>query len=119
MESAAQADGARANFNSLSLKAGEETVITNVFTAENGVSDPVIRMQLGTSSGAAANTLTVTKLEFGKVEGDLETVKTIDAFGASIAANTNPDILFTTYNGTYEDNELGVGTIWTENGSLF
>ncbi len=119
VESAAQADGARANFNSLALKAGEETVITNVFTAENGVSDPVIRMQLGTSSGAAANTLTVTKLEFGKVEGDLETVKTIDAFGASIAANTNPDILFTTYNGTDEDNELGVGTIWTENGSLF
>lgn len=119
VESAAQADGARANFNSLALKAGEETVITNVFTAENGVSDPVIRMQLGTSSGAANNTLTVTKLEFGKVEGDLETVKTIDAFGASIAANTNPDILFTTYNGTDEDNELGVGTIWTENGSLF
>lgn len=120
VESASQADAARANFNSLTLKAGEETVVTNVFTAENAVSDPVIRMQVGApSDGVTANTLTVTALEFGKVEGDLETTKTIDAFGASIAANTDPSVLWTTYNGTDEDNDLGVGTIWTQDGSLF
>lgn len=120
VESAAQADGARANFNSLSLTGGKETVVTNVFTAESTVDDPVIRLQLGqASSGVSANTLRITKLEFGTVEGDLQTNKTIDSFGVSIAANPNPDYLWTTYNGTDEDNELGVGTIWTEDGSLF
>ncbi len=120
VESAAQADKARANFNGLSLKAGEETVVSNIFTAENSVEDPVIRLQIGNpSEGVTSNTIRVTNLVFGKVEGDLETVKTIDAFGASIAAATNPNCLFTTFNGTDEDNDLGVGTVWTENGSLF
>ena len=120
VESAAQADAARANFNGLSAPAGEEIVVTNVFTAENSVSDPVIRMQIGNpSDGVTGNTITVSNLEFGKMEGDLETVKTIDAFGVSIAAGANPAYLWTTYNGTDEDNDRGVGTIWTENGSLF
>ena len=120
VESAEQADAARANFNGLSAPAGEEIVVSNVFTAENSVSDPVIRMQIGNpSDGVSSNTITVSNLEFGKMEGDLETVKTIDAFGVSIAANANPAYLWTTYNGTDEDNDRGVGTIWTEDGSLF
>ena len=120
VESAGQADAARANFNGLSAPAGEEIVVTNVFTAENSVSDPVIRMQIGNpSDGVSSNTITVSNLEFGKMEGDLETVKTIDAFGVSIAASANPNYLWTTYNGTDEDNDRGVGTIWTEDGSLF
>ncbi len=119
VESASQADAARANFNSLNLAAGEEVEITNVFTAENAVSDPVIRMQIGNpSDGVTANTITVTALEFGKVEGDLNTAKTIDAFGMSTTTAPDPDCLWTTYNGTDEDNDRGVGTIWTENGSL-
>lgn len=120
VESAAQADAARANFNGLSLTGGKETVITNVFTAESGVDDPVIRLQLGeASNGVSSNTLRITKLEFGTVEGDLQTNKTIDSFGVSTAANPNPAYFWTTYNGTDEDNERGVGTIWTEDGSLF
>ena len=120
VESAEQADAARANFNGLSAPAGEEIVVSSVFTAENSVSDPVIRMQIGNpSDGVTSNTITVSNLEFGKMEGDLETVKTIDTFGVSIAASANPNYLWTTYNGTDEDNDRGVGTIWTEDGSLF
>ncbi|MGO5116398.1 hypothetical protein ACTQ33_15550 [Candidatus Avoscillospira sp. LCP25S3_F1] len=120
VESAAQADGARANFNSLSLTGGEETAVTNIFTAESTVDDPVIRLQLGEpSNGTISNTLRITNLEFGTVDGDLTTNKTIDSFSVSIAANPNPNYFWTTYNGTDEDNELGVGTIWTEDGSLF
>ncbi len=116
VESASQADAARANFNSLNLAAGEEVEITNVFTAEHAVSDPVIRMQIGNpSDGVTANTITVTALEFGKVEGDLNTEKTIDSFGVPYEGD---DYSWGTYNGTDEDNERGVGTIWTENGSL-
>ncbi len=116
VESASQADAARANFNSLNLAAGEEVEITNVFTAENAVSDPVIRMQIGNpSDGVTANTITVTALEFGKVEGDLNTEKTIDSFGVPYEGD---GYSWGTYNGTDEDNERGVGTIWTENGSL-
>lgn len=120
VESASQNDAARANFAALSIGAGEEIVVTNTFTAENNVEDPVIRMQIGNpSDGVSSNTLTVSNLEFGKMEGDLETVKTIDGFGVSYAANTNPNYLWTTYNGTDEDNERGVGTIWTQDGNLF
>ena len=53
------------------------------------------------------------------MSGDLDTEKAIDYFGESIAADASPDLLWTVYNGTDEDNDLGVGTIWTENGSLF
>ena len=120
VESASQADAARANFNSIAMNAGEELVVTNVFDAEASVEDPVIRLQLGTASeGVTSNKLTVTNLEFGTVSGDLDTEKTIDYFGESIAADASPDLLWTVYNGTDEDNETGVGTIWTENGSLF
>ena len=120
VESATQNDAARANFNGLSVGAGEEIVITNTFTAENSVDDPVIRMQIGNpSGGAASNTLTVSNMEFGKMEGDLETVKTIDSFSVSHAGDANPNCLWTTYNGTDEDNDRGVGTIWTQDGSLF
>lgn len=120
VESSSQADKARANFNSISLEAGQQATITNVFSAESDVTDPVIRLQLGTAAdGVTSNTLTVTALEFGTVSGDLDTEKTIDYFGESIAADASPDLLWTVYNGTDEDNDLGVGTIWTENGSLF
>ena len=120
VESASQADAARANFNSIALDPGEEVVVTNVFDAEAAVEDPVIRLQLGSpSEGVTSNTVTVTNLEFGTVSGDLDTEKTIDYFGQSIAADANPDLLWTVYNGTDEDNELGVGTIWTEGSSLF
>ena len=120
VESASQADAARANFNSISLNPGEATVITNVFDAEAAVEDPVIRLQLGTpADGVTSNKLTITNLEFGTVSGDLDTEKTIDYFGDSIAADASPDTLWTVYNGTDEDNDQGVGTIWTENGSLF
>lgn len=120
VESASQADAARANFNSIALDPGEEVVVTNVFDAEAAVEDPVIRLQMGSpSEGVTSNTVTVTNLEFGTVSGDLDTEKTIDYFGQSIAADANPDLLWTVYNGTDEDNDLGVGTIWTENNSLF
>lgn len=120
VESASQADAARANFNSIALDPGEEVVVTNVFDAEAAVEDPVIRLQMGSpSEGVTSNTVTVTNLEFGTVSGDLDTEKTIDYFGQSIAADANPDLLWTVYNGTDEDNELGVGTLWTEGSSLF
>ena len=41
------------------------------------------------------------------------------AYGRGSENETNPDYLWDTFNGTDEDNELGVGTIWTEGGSLF
>ena len=119
VESASLADQARANFNGLELKAGEEKTIENVFTAEKGVDDPVIRMQIGNpAEGVTSNTITVTAVEFGTLEGDLDTNKTIDAFGMSTTANADPNYMWTTYNGTDEDNERGVGTIWTEGGKL-
>ena len=117
VESATQNDAARANFNSLNLTAGEEITVTHVFTAENSVSDPVIRMQIGNpADGVTSNTITVTNLEFGRVEGDKETVKTIDSFSVPRSAD---DYSWGTFNGTDEDNDRGVGTIWTEDGSLF
>ncbi|MBQ7656777.1 MAG: hypothetical protein IJS41_09750, partial [Clostridia bacterium] len=80
----------------------------------------VIRLQIGNApEGASANKITVKDLVFGKVEGDKETRKTIHSFGASIAASANPEFPFTTYNGTDEDNERGVGVIWTEGGHFF
>ncbi len=118
VESSTLADQARANFNGLSLKAGEETTVTKQFTAESAVEDPVIRMQIGNpAEGVTANTITVTAVEFGKLEGDLETHKTIDSF--STARADAEDYTWGVYNGTDEDNELGVGTIWTEGGKLY
>lgn len=123
VESAAQADANRVHFNGLSANAGEDTEVTGIFTADKAVADPVIRLQIGNpSDGVASNTIRIGDVEFGKVEGDLETVKTIDAFmafGKGSANETNADLPWSTFNGTDEDNERGVGTIWAEGGSLF
>ena len=117
VESASQNDAARADFYSLNLTAGEEITITHSFTAGSNVDDPVIRMQIGNpSDGVTSNKITVSNLEFGKLEGDLETAKTIDSFSV---VRDQGDVRWGVYNGTDEDNELGVGTIWTEDGSLF
>ena len=117
VESATQNDAARADFNNINLTAGEEITVTHTFVAGGAVSDPVIRMQIGNpSDGVTSNTITVTSLEFGKVEGDRETVKTIDSFSVP---RTSDDYSWGTYNGTDEDNDRGVGTIWTADGSLF
>ena len=114
---------ARVNFNGFNAPAGEDTVISGTFTADRDISDPVIRLQIGNApEGATANKITVKDLEFGKVEGDKETVKTMHkfiAFGNDTPNASNPDCPWTTFNGTDEDNERGVGTIWAENGSFF
>ncbi len=113
----------RANFNALSLKAGEEITVYNSFVAEAATDKPVIRMQIGsTTPGSEAgktNTITVTNLEFGKLEGDLETHKTTDKFSAPRSGEQYTDYTWGNYDGTDEDNERGVGTIWTEGGHLF
>ncbi|MCD8380417.1 MAG: DUF5011 domain-containing protein [Lachnospiraceae bacterium] len=123
VESAANYDSERANYASLNLTAGEETVISGTFVAENSVSDPVIRLQLGTASdGVTSNTITIDNVEFGTMDGNLQTVKTMDrfvAFGEGSVNEDNPELPWDTFNGTDEDNDLGVGTIYTENGSLF
>ena len=113
----------RANFNGLGASAGEDVVVSAVFTAEAYVTDPVIRLQIGNApEGVTANTITIKDVVFGKVEGDKETNKTIESFmpfGRNTANAENADYPWETFNGTDEDNERGVGTIWTENGSLF
>lgn len=123
VESASLYDGARVHFNSFFVGAGEETVISGTFTADKTVSDPVIRLQIGNpSDGVSENNIRISDVVFGRLEGDLETVKTIDAFcayGQNTANATNPEQPWMTYNGTDEDNERGVGTIYQENGSLF
>ena len=123
VESAARSWECRANFNGLNAPAGEDTVVSSVFVAEADVSDPVIRLQIGNApEGAAGNVITISNVEFGKMEGDKETKKTIDAFmpfGPNTANKENPACPWQTFNGTDEDNERGVGTIWTENGSFF
>ncbi|MCD8022332.1 MAG: DUF5011 domain-containing protein [Lachnospiraceae bacterium] len=123
VESAANYDAERANYASLNLTAGEETVISGTFVAENSVSDPVIRLQLGTASdGVTSNTITIDNVEFGTMDGNLQTVKTMNrfmAFGEGSANEDNPEQPWDTFNGTDEDNDQGVGTIYTENGSLF
>ncbi len=122
IESASQSDQQRVNFDGLSVNAGEETVVSGTFTADKAVSDPVIRLQIGNpSDGVTSNELIIDDVEFGKVEGDLDTAKTIYSFmpyGRGTANETNADLPWMTFNGSDEDNE-GVGTIWSENGSLF
>lgn len=123
VESASLADANRVHFNGFSVGAGEEIEVNGIFTAEGAVADPVIRLQIGNpSDGVLENHLVIDDVVFGKVEGDLETVKTMDAFtsfGKGTANAANPDYPFSTFNGTDEEHEKGVGTIWTENGSLF
>ena len=123
VESAARSWECRANFNGLNAAAGENVVVSNVFVAEADVDDPVIRLQIGNApEGAASNVITISDVEFGKMEGDKETKKTIEAFmpfGPATANAENADYPWQTFNGTDEDNERGVGTIWTDNGSFF
>ena len=123
VESAARAWECRANFNGLNAAAGEDVVVSSVFVAEADVEDPVIRLQIGNApEGATSNVITISDVEFGKMEGDKETVKTIEAFmpfGPTTANAENADYPWQTFNGTDEDNERGVGTIWTDNGSFF
>ena len=123
VESAEKSWECRANFNGFSAAAGEEVEISSVFTAEADVDDPVIRLQIGNApEGAAANSIVISDVVFGKVEGDKETKKTIDAFmpfGRNTANAENADYPWETFNGTDEDNERGVGTIWSDNGSFF
>lgn len=123
IESATQNDANRANFNSFTVNAGEDIIITHVFTAEQNVADPVIRLQIGNpSNGATNNVITIDDVTFGKMEGDKETNKNIYAFmafGNGTANATNPNFPWFTFNGTDEDKEKGVGVIWMENGRLF
>ena len=123
VESAEKYHECRANFNGFSAAAGEDTVISSVFTAEADVDDPVIRLQIGNApEGASSNSIVISDVVFGTVEGDKETIKTIDSFmpfGRNTANGTNPDCPWETFNGTDENNERGVGTIWAENGSFF
>lgn len=123
VESATLFHEARANFNGFAAAAGEDAIVTAVFTAEANVTDPVIRLQIGNpSEGATSNTIVIDDVVFGLVEGDKETNKTIyafNAFGPNTANATNSAYPWQTFNGTDEDNDRGVGTIWTENGSLF
>ena len=83
----------------------------------------MIRLQIGNApEGAASNSIVISDVVFGNVEGDKETHKTIDSFmpfGRNTANAENPDCPWETFNGTDEDNERGVGTIWAENGSFF
>ncbi|MDO4853529.1 MAG: hypothetical protein Q4A88_08970 [Clostridia bacterium] len=123
LESATLYHEARANFNGLSVPEGETVTVTGTFVAEANVSDPVIRMQIGNpSEGVTANKLTITNFVFNKVGGDKETNKTIESF-APIGKGTeyygSEAYPWETFNGTDEDNEHGVGTIWTADGSLF
>ena len=123
VESATKYHEARANFNGLGLGEGEEKVISSQFVAEASVEDPVIRMQIGNASeGVTANKITVKNFVFNKVGGDKETKKTIEAFApfGMYAENMDTEKYpWQTFNGTDEDNERGVGTIWTADGSLF
>ncbi len=123
VESATLYHEARANFNGLSVAEGEETTVSGTFVAEANVSDPVIRMQIGNpSEGVTSNKLTITSFVFNKVGGDKETTKTIEDFAPLGMRAENVDkekYPWETFNGTDEDNEHGVGTIWTADGSLF
>ena len=123
VESATKYHEARANFNGISVPAGEETVISGTFTAENTVEDPVIRMQIGNApEGVTTNKLVIKNFTFNKVEGDKDVNRMMDVFApiGKYADTIDKDVYpWETFNGTDEDNEHGVGTIWTENGSLF
>jgi hypothetical protein len=123
VESATLFDKNRANFKDFIATAGEDIIVSGVFTAEQTVADPVIRLQIGeASAGVSNNVITIDDVVFGKLEGDKETKKSLHAFmafGPGTANATNPNFPWFTFNGTDEDNELGVGTIWMENGRLF
>ena len=123
VESATRNDSNRAHFSSFSAPAGEDVVVSGVFTAEQSVDDPVIRLQIGNpSAGVTGNEIVIDDVVFGTLEGDKETNKTLHAFhafGPGSVNATNSNYPWNTFNGTDEDNEKGVGTIWMENNSLF
>ena len=123
VESASQEWANRVYFGSLNATAGEDVIVSGVFTAEQAIADPVIRLQIGNpGDGVTSNVIVIDDVVFGKLECDKETNKTIHKFhpfGAGTANGTNPHFPWGTFNGTDEDNEQGVGTIWMENGSLF
>ncbi len=114
---------ARTHFNGVSVPAGEDVVISGTFTAERNINDPVIRLQIGNApAGATENKITFTNVEFGILEGDKEVNKTIETFapiGKGTAFEKSEQYPWETFNGTDEDNDHGVGTIWTEDGKLF
>lgn len=118
IESASQYDKVRANFAGFSIDSGETKEVFGT-----AIEDPVIRLQIGNpSDGVSSNTLVFSNVEFGKVEGDKDTAKTTYNFapvGKNTANENNPEYPFMTFNGTDEENERGVGTIWQENGSFF
>lgn len=112
VESLTKFDAERANFAGFSIGAGEEKIVTGVFTAEKSVDDPVIRLQLGNASeGVSSNVLVFDDIEFGALTGDKETKKTINSFSDTVA-------MIKTFNGTDEDNDLGVGTIYADGDKL-
>lgn len=123
VESESQFDELRANFNATTLAANESTHISNIFVSEVDLDDPVIRLQVGAAEeNVNENIIKVSNLEFGVMEGDREIDKTIHAFhafGPDSINSDNPEYPWDTFNGTDEDLERGVGTIWTEDGSLF
>lgn len=123
IESASQYDKARANFAAFSVEAGETKQISGTFTAGCEIEDPVIRLQVGApSEGVSSNNLTFSDVVFSKVEGDKDVAKTLYSFapiGRNTANEGDPAYPFMTFNGTDEENERGVGTIWQENGSFF
>lgn len=123
VESKEQADANRANFNGFSINAGETKTVTATFTADQTVADPVLRFQLGNAAqDVTQNVLTIDNVKFASLTGDKSTQKTVDRFipyGKGSENEKNPNYLWDTFNGTDEDFESGVGTIWTANGSLF
>ena len=123
VESATLYHEARVNFNGFSAAAGEDVVISGTFTAERGVNDPVIRLQIGNApEGVTENTIVFKNVEFGVLEGDKEVNKTIEGFapiGKGTSFEKSEQYPWETFNGTDEDNEHGVGTIYTLDGSLF
>ncbi len=123
VESSVQEWQNRAYFGSLNVPAGETVTVEGVFVAEQTIADPVIRLQIGNpGEGVTNNVIVIDNVSFGKMEGDKEVKKNIHAFtafGPDSAYGTNPNFPWQTFNGTDEDNELGVGTIWMENDSLF
>ena len=123
VESATQEWANRVFFGSLNATAGEDVIVSGVFVADQNIADPVIRLQIGNpGENVTNNVIVIDDVVFGKLEGDKETIKTMHnfhPFGANSINGTNPHFPWGTFNGTDEENELGVGTIWMENGSLF
>ncbi|MBR3560079.1 MAG: hypothetical protein IKN81_00865 [Oscillospiraceae bacterium] len=123
VESKSQYHEARTNFNSIAAAAGEDVVISGYFGGSCSISDPVVRLQIGNApAGKSQNTITFKSLEFGTLDGDKEVVKTIETFapiGKGTAYEDSEQCPWETFNGTDDDNKNGVGTIWTEDGSLF